>query len=73
MADQYLGKYKTIVLFAGIYIVGLLVLLLTSLPVALNHGTGLGGFIAAILIIGIGTGGIKANVSISLWGISFAF
>lgn len=63
VADQYLGKYKTIVVFAAIYIVGLLILLLTSLPVALNNGAGLGGFIVAILVIGIGTGGIKANVS----------
>lgn len=63
IADQYLGKYKAIVYFALVYIVGVLVLLLTSLPVALNHGAGLGGFVAAILIIGIGTGGIKCNVS----------
>jgi POT family proton-dependent oligopeptide transporter len=63
VADQYLGKYKTIVVFAAIYIAGLLILLLTSLPSSLNNGAGLGGFIASILIIGIGTGGIKANVS----------
>jgi POT family proton-dependent oligopeptide transporter len=43
--------------------VGLLILLLTSLPVSLEHGAGLGGFIAAILVIGVGTGGIKSNVS----------
>lgn len=43
--------------------VGLLILTLTSLPVSLEHGVGLGGFIAAILVIGLGTGGIKANVS----------
>jgi POT family proton-dependent oligopeptide transporter len=49
--------------FAAIYIAGLLILLLTSLPSSLNNGAGLGGFIASILIIGIGTGGIKANVS----------
>src|SRR5881398_1956440 len=41
----------------------LLILVLTSLPVALENGAGMGGFIAAILIIGIGTGGIKSNVS----------
>lgn len=63
IADQYLGKYKTIVLFAGVYIVGLLVLLFTSLPVALEHGAGLGGFIVAIVVIGLGTGGIKSNVA----------
>lgn len=63
IADQYLGKYKTIVLFTIIYISSILVLFLTSLPVSLNNGAGLGGFIASILIIGIGTGGIKSNVA----------
>ncbi|KAF2145873.1 uncharacterized protein K452DRAFT_283172 [Aplosporella prunicola CBS 121167] len=63
VADQYLGKYLTIVVFCCIYIVGLLILLLTSLPVALGNGAGLGGFIVAIIIIGIGTGGIKSNVA----------
>ncbi|RAL61380.1 hypothetical protein DID88_009514 [Monilinia fructigena] len=64
MADQYLGRFKAIIYFAIVYMVGLLVLVLTSLPIALQSGAGLGGFIAAILIIGVGTGGIKANVSL---------
>ena len=63
IADQYLGKYNTIVIFCFVYIVGLLILTLTSLPVALDHGAGLGGFIAAIIVIGLGTGGIKSNVA----------
>jgi POT family proton-dependent oligopeptide transporter len=63
VADQYLGKYKTIVWFCMIYLVGLLILVCTSIPTALEHGAGLGGFIVAILIIGLGTGGIKSNVA----------
>lgn len=63
IADQYLGKYKTILLFAVVYIVGLLVLFLTSLPVSIEHGASLGGLIAAMIIIGLGTGGIKSNVA----------
>ncbi|KAJ5401262.1 uncharacterized protein N7487_007158 [Penicillium crustosum] len=63
IADQYLGKYKTIVLFCIVYMVGLLVLVCTSIPTALEHGSGIGGFIVAILIIGLGTGGIKSNVA----------
>ena len=63
IADQYLGRYKTIVLSAAVYIVGLLILLLTSLPVSLGNGAGLGGFVTAIIIIGLGTGGIKTNVA----------
>ncbi|CAG8022425.1 unnamed protein product [Penicillium nalgiovense] len=46
-----------------VYMVGLLVLVCTSIPTALEHGSGLGGFIVAILIIGLGTGGIKSNVA----------
>ncbi|KAL1391874.1 putative MFS peptide transporter Ptr2 [Phyllosticta capitalensis] len=63
IADQYLGKYVTILVFCVVYIVGLLILLLTSLPVSLAHGAGLGGFIAAAIIIGLGTGGIKSNIA----------
>lgn len=63
MADQYLGKYKAIVLFSCVYLVGLLIMVCTSIPTSLEHGAGLGGFIAAILIIGLGTGGIKSNVA----------
>lgn len=63
IADQYLGKYKTIVLFCAVYIIGLLILLLTSLPVSLEHGAGLGGFIVSLIVIGLGTGGIKSNVA----------
>lgn len=63
VSDQYLGKLKTIAYFCGIYMIGLLVLLLTSLHVSLERGAGLGGFIASIIIIGLGTGGIKSNVA----------
>lgn len=63
MSDQYLGKYRAIVLFALIYTVGLIILWTTSLPQALEHGAGLGGFVVSIIVIGIGTGGIKSNVA----------
>ncbi|KAL7272746.1 peptide transporter ptr2 [Rhizina undulata] len=63
VADQYLGKYKTIMVFAAIYATGLLILVLTALPRSIEGGQAFGGLITAILIIGLGTGGIKANVS----------
>ncbi|GAA5811106.1 hypothetical protein MFLAVUS_004535 [Mucor flavus] len=63
IADQYWGKYKTILIFACIYFVGLIVLTLTSIPSAITSGATFPGFIVAIIIIGLGTGGIKANVS----------
>lgn len=63
ISDKWLGKYKTICVFSGIYVVGMLILFTTSLPVAIENGAALGGLVAAMIVIGLGTGGIKANVS----------
>ncbi|CAK3918662.1 probable PTR2-Di-and tripeptide permease [Lecanosticta acicola] len=63
ISDQYLGKYKTILWFAGIYWVGLLILFATALPTSIQHGSALGGYVTAIIIIGFGTGGIKSNIA----------
>ncbi|KAI9272742.1 POT family-domain-containing protein [Phascolomyces articulosus] len=63
IADQYLGKYKTILLFSIIYFIGLVILTCTSIPMAIESGAAFPGFIVAVIIIGLGTGGIKANVS----------
>lgn len=63
MADQYLGKFKTILVACSIYIVGLVILVATSTPAALEDGAGFGGLIVAMITIGLGTGGIKANVT----------
>lgn len=63
VADTYWGKYKTICVFCVVYIIGIFILFITSLPSVASHNTSLGGFIAAVIIIGIGTGGVKSNVS----------
>ncbi|KAG0782805.1 hypothetical protein G6F16_009871 [Rhizopus arrhizus] len=63
IADQFWGKYKTILVFSCIYFVGLLILTLTSLPQAIASNAAFPGYIVAIIIIGLATGGIKSNVS----------
>jgi POT family proton-dependent oligopeptide transporter len=63
IADQFLGKYKTILLFAAIYFIGLVILTLTSIPMAIANGAAFPGYIVSIIIIGLATGGIKPNVS----------
>lgn len=62
VADTYFGKYLTICIFSGVYIVGILVLFVTSLPLIPKDGS-VAGFAIAVVVIGIGTGGVKANVS----------
>ena len=42
---------------------GIFILFITSLPTSIEHGAALGGLIAAMIIIGLGAGGIKSNVS----------
>ncbi|KAI8068315.1 POT family-domain-containing protein [Gongronella butleri] len=63
IADQYLGKYKTILLFSCVYLVGLIILVTTSIPPAIDSGAAFPGFIVSLIVIGFATGGIKSNVS----------
>ena len=63
LADQYWGKYATIFVSCAVYMIGLLVLVLTSIPPSINAGVAFPGLIVAIIIIGLGTGGVKSNVS----------
>lgn len=63
ISDQYLGKYKTILIFAVVYWIGLIILWTTALPASIDHGASLGGYVTAIVVIGFGTGGIKSNIA----------
>ena len=60
---KYLGRYKTILFSSYVYMVGIFILFATSLPNAINAGASKGGLIVSMIIIGLGTGGIKSNVS----------
>ncbi|KAI9254381.1 POT family-domain-containing protein [Helicostylum pulchrum] len=63
IADQYLGKYNTILIFSGVYLFGLIILTATATPAAIASGATFPGFIVSIIIIGLAAGGIKANVA----------
>jgi dipeptide/tripeptide permease len=60
VADQWWGKYTTIKRFSAVYMVGIGVLCASSVPGSRFAGVGLG---IAMGVIGLGTGGIKSNVS----------
>ncbi|CEP03833.1 hypothetical protein PBRA_003440 [Plasmodiophora brassicae] len=71
MGDSSFGKVKTILLFASVYLFGLVVLALSAMPFAYDAyplrptaTLALGGFFLALFLIGMGTGGIKSNVSV---------
>ncbi|CCH58700.1 hypothetical protein TBLA_0A09120 [Henningerozyma blattae CBS 6284] len=66
MADTYWGKFTTICIGTGIYIVGIFILFITSLPSITSHNTAMGGFIVTLILVGIATGMIKANLSVMI-------
>ncbi|KAL5489998.1 hypothetical protein ACEPAI_4831 [Sanghuangporus weigelae] len=63
IADAKWGRYKTIAVFCVIYFAGLLIITSTSFPASLRAGLGLPGWLVGVLVLAVGTGGIKANVS----------
>ncbi|EAW14639.1 putative POT oligopeptide transporter [Aspergillus clavatus NRRL 1] len=63
MADTLLGRYQTICLGTGVASCGVSILFVTSFPTSLEHGAGLPGLIVALVLIGLGFGGIKSNVA----------
>jgi dipeptide/tripeptide permease len=63
VADQYLGKYATIKWFSVVYMTGIALLVATSLPWSIERGAAFPGLIVSMFVIGLGTGGIKSNVS----------
>jgi POT family proton-dependent oligopeptide transporter len=64
LADTRWGRFKTICIAVGIAIFGHILLVIASIPPLLAHPNGaLGLFVVAIIIMGLGTGGFKANIS----------
>lgn len=73
IADRYLGRFTTIVLFTSIYLLGLLLLVFSAAPLYADDGDGSGTdnfngkqrvlLFCSIYLIALGAGGIKPNVS----------
>jgi POT family proton-dependent oligopeptide transporter len=64
LADTLFGRYNTILIFSCVCLAGHIILTATSIPSSLaNPSAALAGLVISILIMGLGAGSIKANVS----------
>lgn len=64
IADEYWGRYKTICVSIVIAIVGHIILVVSAVPsVITNTSTSFGVFMLGLIIMGLGTGGFKPNIS----------
>ncbi|KAB8244836.1 hypothetical protein BDV35DRAFT_406446 [Aspergillus flavus] len=63
LSDAWLGRYITLCLSFCLDFCGCLVLFVTSLPAITDGSVKLVGFILAVILIGLGTGGVKATIT----------
>jgi len=64
IADSYLGRYATIQWSILAAIIGHILLICSSIPTVMDNPSGaLGLFAVGLVIMGIGTGGFKSNIS----------
>ncbi|KAL2869436.1 putative MFS peptide transporter [Aspergillus lucknowensis] len=64
MADQYWGRFRTIMFSIAAALVGHVILIISALPPVINNPNGaIGCFSIGLIIMGIGTGGFKSNIS----------
>ncbi|KAK3332275.1 POT family-domain-containing protein [Cercophora scortea] len=61
VADIWLGRYKTLLMGLVLYLLGCLALVTSSLPSSLDAGAGIGGLVAALILVGLGAGSVKAT------------
>ncbi|RMJ27484.1 peptide transporter [Aspergillus sp. HF37] len=64
VADQYLGRFRTIMWSIVIALVGHTVLIISAIPPVIDNPNGsIACFAVGIVIMGMGTGGFKSNIS----------
>jgi POT family proton-dependent oligopeptide transporter len=63
VADAHLGRFKTINYSIYIAMLGHIILIVSSVPGVIEHKSAAGAFAVALIVMGIGTGGFKANIS----------
>jgi len=64
IADAHWGRYKTVCVSVAIALFGHILLIISTVPGVIEHSNGaLACFVIALVIMGLGTGGFKPNIS----------
>ncbi|KAJ5112029.1 hypothetical protein N7532_000074 [Penicillium argentinense] len=64
VADQYWGRFRTIFASIAVALVGHTILIVSAIPAVISHpGGSIACFSIGLVIMGIGTGGFKSNIS----------
>ncbi len=64
IADTRWGRFKTICISIAVAIIGHILLIVSAVPGVIEHPhNSLACFLIAIIVMGIGTGGFKSNIS----------
>lgn len=64
MADTHWGRYKTVCVSVAVALLGHILLIVSAVPgIITKPDASLGVFVIALIIMGLGTGGFKANIS----------
>ncbi|KAL7940310.1 POT family domain-containing protein [Trichoderma barbatum] len=63
LSDGWLGRYNLLLITSLVYLVGTLLLVLTSIPAAIEHGAAPTSFAISLLLIAAGSGGFQSTVS----------
>ncbi|KAI0785087.1 PTR2-domain-containing protein [Abortiporus biennis] len=64
LADTRWGRFKTVCICVGVALIGHVLLIVSAVPGVIEHSNGsLACFVIAIIVMGLGTGGFKANIS----------
>lgn len=63
IADTYWGRFNTICVAVGVALVGHAILIVSAVPGVIEHKSAVGAFSVALIVMGLGTGMFKSNIS----------
>jgi len=63
IADTYWGRYKTVSFAILIALIGHIILIVSAVPGVIEKQSAIGAFVVALIVMGLGTGLFKANIS----------